>query len=231
MGEIFLVVFISGIIFGLIGSFIAKNKGVTQSSGFFFGFFLGPIGLIIVALLNPTSQNFVSSTGYQDGRDLVADRYRLWLTQRYDIQRNESLNRFVVASDSFETLEDALGHADYLESLEEDRRREDAERGARSSRQSALVVGAGLAAMALYFVGSTLVGLVKHRIAISAAEASLEARRGELAKELSTVHLPLIASARMTETDYSKLSIEELNELRFTTAYVGDFPYELAYGI
>jgi uncharacterized membrane protein YeaQ/YmgE (transglycosylase-associated protein family) len=54
--EFFIIVLFVGLIFGYIGIAIAENKNVDSTAGFFLGFFLGPIGLIIVALLNsPTT--------------------------------------------------------------------------------------------------------------------------------------------------------------------------------
>jgi hypothetical protein len=54
--EILIVVLVVGVtllIFGLIGRYIGRDKG-RSSEGFWIGFLLGPIGLIIVALLQPT---------------------------------------------------------------------------------------------------------------------------------------------------------------------------------
>ena len=40
VGELFLIVLTSGLVFGFVGSLIAKNKGIVQSTGFLLGFFL-----------------------------------------------------------------------------------------------------------------------------------------------------------------------------------------------
>ena len=48
-------------------------------------------------------------------RDIQSDAYRLWLSQRYEIQRNEVFDRFVVGQQTFESLEDALSSAHAIE--------------------------------------------------------------------------------------------------------------------
>jgi hypothetical protein len=52
MGTIFAISLISCVISGLIGMAIANSKG-KGGSGFALGFFLGPIGWIVAALLTP----------------------------------------------------------------------------------------------------------------------------------------------------------------------------------
>lgn len=45
-----------GILFGLLGRYIARQKNRSDSEGFWFGFLLGLLGLLIVALL-PNKSN------------------------------------------------------------------------------------------------------------------------------------------------------------------------------
>jgi hypothetical protein len=54
--EIFIYFLIFGAVFGVIGFLIAQNKHVSPGVGFWLGALLGPIGLIIVALLSPTDE-------------------------------------------------------------------------------------------------------------------------------------------------------------------------------
>lgn len=55
--EIFIYLLIFGAVFGVIGSVIAQNKNANVAAGFWLGALLGPIGLIIAALLSPTGEN------------------------------------------------------------------------------------------------------------------------------------------------------------------------------
>jgi hypothetical protein len=118
--EIFVFLLIVGLIFGAVGVAIANNKNVDELAGFLLGAFLGPIGLIIVALLNP-SRAATSSAANGDSRkehdvDFVGERsftsdaYRLWLADRYKIQRNDVFGRFVIGDRTFETLDAALAY-------------------------------------------------------------------------------------------------------------------------
>jgi uncharacterized membrane protein YeaQ/YmgE (transglycosylase-associated protein family) len=47
---------ILGVVTGLIGRYVASEKGRSKSEGFWFGFLLSLIGVIIVALL-PSKNN------------------------------------------------------------------------------------------------------------------------------------------------------------------------------
>jgi hypothetical protein len=50
-----LIIFIPAILFGLLGRYVAKQKGRESVEGFLFGFFLSILGIIIVLLL-PTKK-------------------------------------------------------------------------------------------------------------------------------------------------------------------------------
>lgn len=69
--------------------------------------------------------------------DLSSDPYRLWLAERYDIARNEIFQRFVIADQTFETLDQALAFADSQEvakraQIEEEESRKRAEEEAKA---------------------------------------------------------------------------------------------------
>ncbi|MCQ4166610.1 hypothetical protein [Tahibacter harae] len=62
MGDsVVLVVFVGGLLCGLVGSVVARMKHAPTYKGFLWGFFLGPIGWLLAALL------------LQDGRKAKAD--------------------------------------------------------------------------------------------------------------------------------------------------------------
>jgi hypothetical protein len=138
--EILVFLFLVGLIFGAVGVAIASNKNVDGLAGFLLGAFLGPIGLIIVALLNP-SRAVTSSAANGDSRkehnvDFVGERtftsdaYRLWLADRYKIQRNDVFDRFVTGGRTFETLDAALAYCYDVEAAKLERDKLDQEQAA-----------------------------------------------------------------------------------------------------
>ena len=136
--EIFVFLFVMGLIFGAVGVAIASNKNVDGLAGFLLGAFLGPIGLIIVALLNPSTavtSSAADAVKPEKGIDefvgeinLTSDPYRLWLADRYEIQRNELFDRFVIKDQTFDTLDAALSYAYDLEAARIESARLDNER-------------------------------------------------------------------------------------------------------
>ena len=55
MGEVIIISVIAGFITGFIGMYVAKQKNRSSDEGFWFGFLLSLVGVIIVALL-PTKE-------------------------------------------------------------------------------------------------------------------------------------------------------------------------------
>lgn len=78
-------VFFFGGVFGLIGVYIAMQKGRSEGEGFFLGCLLGPLGLILAALLpnqerdeqpgKPRPVKFRESSPDEDWRS-IQDRMR-----------------------------------------------------------------------------------------------------------------------------------------------------------
>lgn len=222
VGELFVILMISSFVFGFAGSFIAKNKGVTQSTGFWLGFFLGPIGLIIVALLNPSSVRRINVSDQFDGdRDLLSDRYQLWLTKKYDIQRNDTLGRYVVGDESFINLEEALKDADRREDIQNEKRQDDADHAATVKKRVGYIAAACLIGAVVIFAGKLVMNYIDHRKAVAAADEAVAMVRSELASVLASAHLPLIQSAKMTQSDYQNdMPTDEVKELGFITSTV-----------
>ena len=55
--EIFVLVLIFWIVFGVVGAMIMSGKGRSGCGGFALGVLLGPIGLIMALLFRPSEEN------------------------------------------------------------------------------------------------------------------------------------------------------------------------------
>ena len=131
--------FASCFIGGMIGSSV-NRFGVGLLLGI-----LGPIGWIIVLLLprdslqktpthsasNPSQDDKKQVMTAPATRDLADDGYKLYLAEKYSIQRNDVFEKFVCEDTMFPTLAEALTHADSLEA-----RSACAERTAAEARQA-----------------------------------------------------------------------------------------------
>jgi hypothetical protein len=109
-----ILIFIWGALFGWIGVAIARNKGVSSAAGFWLGAFLGPIGLVIVALLSPAQDLESQPTipkQFEGERALTNDAYKLWLTSRFSIKRNDVLDSYVIGERLFPDVQSALDYA------------------------------------------------------------------------------------------------------------------------
>lgn len=105
-------------VFAAIGVAIAKNKGVSTTAGFWLGALLGPIGLIVIALLNPTADAPAQSSPrdrFSGPRELSHDGYKLWLASNYNIQKSDVLGAYVCGERLFPSIEAALAHANDLD--------------------------------------------------------------------------------------------------------------------
>lgn len=109
-----------GLTWGVIGLIIAERFSATPTFSFWISFFLGPIGLILVALSNRLPERSEASaasarTSFDGERDLASDGYRLWLAERYNIKRHDVFQRFVLGDKTFENLDDVLQYAHGIE--------------------------------------------------------------------------------------------------------------------
>lgn len=98
----------------------ALGASVNRSGiGAILGACLGPIGWIIVLLLpreaSPTSAEVPHSVSIPVP-NLSDDAYRIWLGKTYHIAKNDLFDKYECEAKLFETLEEALAHADQLNS-------------------------------------------------------------------------------------------------------------------
>lgn len=150
MGSFFVFALVSAVICGALGAFVAGLKGVSTSAGIILGALLGPIGLIIVALLTPrpvvvAAPASAVSANFDGERDLTADRYRLWLVEKYGITRNDVMNVFVVDGDPFDSLDAAL---EYVHGVEAKRHAEATEAARKHQEEQAAAIKRREAALA-----------------------------------------------------------------------------------
>ena len=96
---------------GLVGGFLGRivKKGV---SGFWLGAFIGPIGWIIIFLLPRDQRPKKTKPTPRPKRDLESDAYKLWLGNKYKIQKHELFKKYEIDGAMFETLDEALFKAD-----------------------------------------------------------------------------------------------------------------------
>lgn len=128
MESFFIFALLMAMICGALGAFIAGLKGVSTAAGIILGALLGPIGLIIVALLTPPL-TIVAATPvdttlviYDGEPDLRAGRYRLWLVEKYGVTRNDVMNVYAVRGEPFDSLDAAVEYAHGIEARQAEER-------------------------------------------------------------------------------------------------------------
>ena len=132
-----------GSMVGLLLGLIVDRAG----AGALLGLFLGPIGWIIVFLLpreNPvasinspsaTKQTPTPSEPKRAG-DLSDDVYKIWLGKEYSITKNDLFEKYECDSKLFDSLDEALTHADALEKTRELERQGDDEKKSNDSARN-----------------------------------------------------------------------------------------------
>lgn len=152
MEIIFIGLLIQALVFGFFCSYIAGEKNRSKSNWFVLGFLFSILAVLALMAIPKIENDKSSSDSWHsakpiakqkaqeslfDGeRNVSSSSYQLFLTKRFDIEKNSTLEKFVIDNTVFDTLADALGeaHSRYTKHLsmlkvEEDRlRREAAER-------------------------------------------------------------------------------------------------------
>ena len=73
MGDLILMSVVAGVVTGFIGRYVAKEKNRSGSEGFWFGFLLSLVGIIIVALL-PTREAKVAPNKVELTEEQLEDK-------------------------------------------------------------------------------------------------------------------------------------------------------------
>lgn len=223
--DFWLTVIIGSLIFGFVGMAIADHKHASKPAGFWLGFFLWPIGLVIAALLGPpaTAQKVEAAsrkkpTKLDDAieRDLSNARYKVWLIEAYGIEKNEVLGEFLCGENSFKTVDEALefAHGKEVEKLAEaeaQRQRRELERQAEHERMLELKAEREAEEkktqkLLLIIVGVLLVIAIPF-IYQQTKEDQAEARAQEIARVAAKVERDARAEAILTELELDAGSI------------------------
>jgi hypothetical protein len=131
-----LLLVIQAITFGFFCSYIAKEKGRDPGNWFLLGLcfsILAVLALIAVPKVEDkkSSVDRLPSTRPDESlqncefigeRNISSPTYQLFLTRRFGIEKNSTLEKFVIGGAVFNTLEDSLREADccYVRELEKD---------------------------------------------------------------------------------------------------------------
>lgn len=105
------------IVFCIVVAIIAKNKGRSGIAWFLLSLLISPLlALILVLVLKPAVEEVVvGEVGFDGNRDLNNDAYKLFLSKKYDIQKNDVFGKFVCQEQMYPTIEEALIFAHDLE--------------------------------------------------------------------------------------------------------------------
>lgn len=126
MEGILLLLVIQAFVFGFFCSYIAKEKGRSSGSWFFLGLcfsILAVLALIAVPKIDDKKSSVTPLPGTRsdgtlqekefDGeRNISSPAYQLFLTRRFGIEKNATLEKFVIGDEVFNTLEASLREAD-----------------------------------------------------------------------------------------------------------------------
>lgn len=105
------------IAFCIVVAIVARSKGRSGIAWFFISFLISPLlSLILVLVLKPAEvEVVVEEVGFDGSRDLNDDAYKLFLSKKYDIQKNDVFGKFVCREKMFPSIEEALAYAHQLE--------------------------------------------------------------------------------------------------------------------
>ena len=105
------------IVFSIVVAIVARSKGRSGIAWFFLSFLISPLlSLILVLVLKPAEvEVVVDEVGFDGSRDLNDDAYKLFLSKKYDIQKNDVFGKFVCREKMFTSIEEALAYAHQLE--------------------------------------------------------------------------------------------------------------------
>lgn len=157
MEFIFVMFFLQGIVFGFFCSYIAGEKNRGRGEWFVLGFLfsiLAVFALIAVPKLENAQTNEdtfskevtitskqIENVTFEGERVITSLPYQLFLTKRFAIEKNNTLEKYVIGNDVFDTLDNSLNEASsryeaHLSALSEKKNRLDREAAELKNKQT-----------------------------------------------------------------------------------------------
>ena len=105
------------ILFSLAVAILASNRGRSGIAWFLVSILISPLlGLIFVLVMKNMADEQAESKleeeiSFAGERNLENDSYKIYLTKKYSIEKNEVLGKFVCDDRLFDTVDDALKQA------------------------------------------------------------------------------------------------------------------------
>lgn len=126
--SILILILVQAGIFGLFCAFIAAQKNRSTFGWFVIGFFFSFVAVLALIAIPANKfgnqQSSISSDDeeasfdglgrgvFQGERELSSSKYQLFLVQKYGIEKNATLEKYISGNEVFNSLDDAINHAD-----------------------------------------------------------------------------------------------------------------------
>lgn len=120
-------IFLTWLVFSIIVAVAANARNRSAFGWFFIAIIISPLlALILVLVMKPASsqdykkytpQKSIDTITYDGDQDITHDKYQLYLTKKYSIERNSTLEKFIINDEIFPSLEEAFKHADSIEKM------------------------------------------------------------------------------------------------------------------
>lgn len=118
---IYEILIISSIVAGGFSAYVAEQKNRSGLNWFILGAAFSVLALIALIAIPKLEKESNRSqikrediTQFKGDPDVRSEAYQLYLTKKFNIEKNTVLEKYVVADQLFNTLEDALKHTDIL---------------------------------------------------------------------------------------------------------------------
>lgn len=104
----------------IVAAIIAKNKGRSAIAWFFISCLISPLlSLILVIVLKPNeSEQLIEAVKFAGDRELSSDPYKIYLSKKFDIQKNDVFSKFICQEKMFPSIDEALAYAHDIEQQE-----------------------------------------------------------------------------------------------------------------
>jgi hypothetical protein len=112
-------IFLFWILFSIAVGILASNRGRSGIAWFFLSLLISPLlGLIFVLVTKNLAkeqekeeEEKLKEVKYAGVQTLSNDSYKIYLTKKYNIEKNDVLSKFICSDKLFDTVDDALTYA------------------------------------------------------------------------------------------------------------------------